>query len=95
MDTGQDRLWDLEDEEDICCTIAFSFVLLAVFEFSSISLHSLCLLKMPWAKRGVLTKGLSLQAIKTKACTRLSGLGTESISPLTSDLVRRLFLHQP
>jgi hypothetical protein len=43
----------------------------------------------------VLTKGFSPQAIETKACMRLSGLGTESISPLTSGLVGRLFLRQP
>jgi len=42
---GRHRIWDLEDEEDISFTIAFSFVLLAVFEFSSVSLHCLCLLK--------------------------------------------------
>jgi hypothetical protein len=38
--------------------------------------------------RGVLTTGFSPQAIGTKACTRLSGLGTEPISPPTSRLVR-------
>jgi hypothetical protein len=43
----------------------------------------------------LLTKGFSPQAIETKACTRFSGLGTETISPLTSGLVRRLFLRQP
>ena len=47
-------IWDLEDkEEDICFTIAFSFVLLTVFEFSSISLHSLCLLKALGSKGSV------------------------------------------
>jgi hypothetical protein len=55
----------------------------------------------------LLTKGFSPQAIKTNACMRLSGLGTEAsfpanlglgaetISPPTSDLVRRLFLREP
>jgi len=32
-----------DEEEDICFAIAFSFVLLAVFEFSFISLHCLYL----------------------------------------------------
>jgi len=49
----------------------------------------------PWAKGGVLTKGFGPQAIGTKICTRLSGLGTEPISLPASGLVRRLFLHHP
>jgi hypothetical protein len=49
----------------------------------------------PWAKGGVLTKGFGLQAIGTKICTRLSGLGMEPISPPASGLVRRLFLRHP
>jgi len=44
MDIGQDMIWDLEDEEeDMYFTIAFSFVLFTVFEFSFVSLHSLYL----------------------------------------------------
>jgi len=43
----------------------------------------------------LLTKGFSPQAIGTKICTRLSGLGTEPISPPASGLVRKLFPRQP
>jgi len=43
----------------------------------------------------VLTKGFSPQAIETKAGMRVSGLGTENISPLNSGLVQRLFLRKP
>ena len=43
----------------------------------------------------VSTKGFSPQAIETKACTRLSGLGTEAISSPTSGLERRLFPREP
>jgi hypothetical protein len=49
----------------------------------------------PWAKGGVLTKGFGLQAIGTKICMRLSGFGTEPISPPAPGLVRRLFLRHP
>jgi hypothetical protein len=43
----------------------------------------------------MLTKGFSLQAIETKACARFSGICTDTISSLTSGLVRRLFRNQP
>jgi len=43
----------------------------------------------------MLTKGFGPQAIGTKICTRLSGLGTEPISLPASGLVRRLCLHNP
>jgi len=43
----------------------------------------------------LLTKGFGPQAIGTKICTRLSGLGTETISPPSSGLVRKLFLRHP
>jgi hypothetical protein len=41
MELGRHWTWDVEDKEDICFGIAFSFVLFAVFEFSFILLHSL------------------------------------------------------
>jgi len=41
-----------------------------------------------------LTEGLSPLAIATKACTSFSGLGMEPIFPLTSGIVRKLFLRQ-
>jgi hypothetical protein len=43
MELGRHWTWYVEDEEDICFAIAFSFVLFAVFEFSFVSLHSLYL----------------------------------------------------
>ena len=43
----------------------------------------------------LLTKGFGPQAIGTKICTRHSGLGTETISPPSSGLVRKLFPRQP
>ena len=48
-----------------------------------------------FALASVLTKGFSPQAIGTKICTRLTGLGTEPISPLASGLVWSLFPRQP
>jgi hypothetical protein len=84
-----------DEEEDICFAIAFSILLLTVFEFSFVSLYSLYLFENPWATGGVLTKGFSPHAIKTKACRRLSAQVTESISPLTSDLVQSQFPRQP
>ena len=47
---------------------------------------------MPGAKEGVLTKGFGPQAIGTTRRTRISGIGTEPISPAASGLVQRLFL---
>jgi hypothetical protein len=43
----------------------------------------------------LLTMGFGPQAIGTKICTRLSGLGPEPISLPASGLVRRLFLRHP
>jgi len=49
----------------------------------------------PWAKGGVLTEGFGPQAIGTKICMRVGGVGTETISLPASGLGRRLFLHHP
>ena len=68
------------------------------FVFSSIPpfLNGLStLFGTPWAKGGVLTKGFVPQAIGTKICMRLSGPGTEPISPPASGLVWRRFLRPP
>jgi hypothetical protein len=67
---------------------------LAVIEFSSISLHNLCLW-MPWPKVGVVGKGFSPQAIGIKMCMRISRLLTEPISPAASSLARSQFRCQP
>jgi len=89
MELRRHWTWDVEDEEeDICFAIAYSFVLLTVFEFSFVPLHSLYPFEKSCAKGGVLAEGFSPRAIETKACTRVSGVGTDIISPPTTYLVR-------